>query len=622
MIGLARLYANDARRHLMLKYVTAGCGVHEALAKVERSRGWFQVQRKENPDWARELDSIRKSRSVTGWDRDPKAIAELIAGGFEHFCAEYLGQRLFWHQLQWLDMLEGREPRNLHPAQRYEPGDPAFILINTPPEHAKSTTISVNYCTYLIATNPNIRIKIVSKTDRLAAQFVYAIQQRLTHPRYKMLHDTFGPAEGYKAASDKWRATMFYLGGEGQRDSGEADPTVQALGLGQQIYGTRSDITILDDTCTLQNAHQFEDHIRWIQQEVITRGGDTGRVLVVGTRVDGMDLYRALRQKERYPSGESPWTYLSQPAVLEYDDDPKRWVTLWPKTDSPWAGSPEKKDADGLYTRWGGKELFRRRGLLAPRTWALAYQQADVEEDSAFPSELVRRAVNGMRTPGLMRPGDPGCPPKGMDGIFVVGGLDPATAGDTAAVVVGLDRHTGKRWVLDARVKTGASPTWVRENVKDMTEKLHVNEWIVEKNGFQAFLSQDPELQRYMANLGVVIREHFTGRNKWDSAYGIAGMSGLFYNDLIDIPSTNRSEAIKQLTEQLVTWSPESKGIKTDLVMALWFCAIKCQEIMQISQAGAALGTHLPNRYATRRRKANQYTVHLADLAAIGSGVG
>lgn len=621
MIVLPRLYDNDDKRDLMMKYVLAGCGVHESLGKIERSRSWYNGQRKENPEWAAELDSIRGVRVEEGWDRDSVKVQQMIAGGFEAFCANYLGQRLFWHQLQWLDLLQGDEPRNLHPSQVYEPGDPAFILINTPPEHGKSTTISVNYCTYLIATNPNIRIKIVSKTDRLAAQFVYAIQQRLTHPRYKLLQETFGPREGYKASADKWRATMFYIGGE-QRDSGEADPTVQALGLGQQIYGTRSDITILDDTATLQNAHQFEDHIRWIQQEVITRGGDTGRVLVVGTRVDGMDLYRALRQKERYPSGESPWTYLSQPAVLEYDDDPQRWITLWPRSDSPWAGSVERKGADGLYTRWGGKELFRRRGLLAPRTWALAYQQADVEEDSAFPPELVRRAVNGMRSAGLMHPGDPGCPPKGMDGLYVVGGLDPATAGDTGILVVGLDRHTGKRWLLESRARTAASPTWIRETVKELTTSLRINEWRVEKNGFQGFLAQDPELLRYMANLGVIVSEHFTGRNKWDAAYGVASMSGLFHNNLIDIPSTARSEGFKQLTEQLVTWSPESKGIKTDLVMALWFCNIKCQEIMQVSQAGSALGTHMPNRYATRRRRANQFSMHLADLASIGSGVG
>jgi hypothetical protein len=256
------------------------------------------------------------------------------------------------------------------------------------------------------------------------------------------------------------------------------------------------------------------------------------------------------------------------------------------------------------------------------RTWGMAYMQQDVSDDQAFPSELVRKAVNGMRAQGRMQKDAPGCRPKGMDGLYVVGGLDPAVAGDTAAVVVGLDRHTGMRWLLDARVKTSASPTWIRETIKDMTRELGVAEWRVEKNAFQGFLTQDPELQKHLASVGVLLTEHFTGKNKWDSAYGIAAMAGLFHANLIDIPSTAKSEACKQLCEQLIVWHPESKGIKTDLVMALWFAEIKCKEIMQVSLAGSAVGTHLPNRYATRRRKSEQFTMHLADLASIGSGVG
>ena len=41
----------------------------------------------------------------------------------------------------------------------------------------------------------------------------------------------------------------------------------------------------------------------------------------------------------------------------------------------------------------------------------------------------------------------------GMDGLTVVAGLDPAAAGCTAMVVVGLDRRTGQRWVLDVNYR-------------------------------------------------------------------------------------------------------------------------------------------------------------------------
>ncbi len=45
---------------------------------------------------------------------------------------------------------------------------------------------------------------------------------------------------------------MIYLGAG--RDSGEKDPTVQALGFGSQIYGARADLIILDDVVMNANA--------------------------------------------------------------------------------------------------------------------------------------------------------------------------------------------------------------------------------------------------------------------------------------------------------------------------------------------------------------------------------
>lgn len=69
---------------------------------------------------------------------------------FPEFCEQYLFQKLFPHQLQWLDLLEGRVPRDIHPSMIYKPGDTDLVICNTPPEHAKSTTITVNYVAWRI----------------------------------------------------------------------------------------------------------------------------------------------------------------------------------------------------------------------------------------------------------------------------------------------------------------------------------------------------------------------------------------------------------------------------------------------------------------------------------------
>ncbi len=131
----------------------------------------------------------------------------------------------------------------------------------------------------------------------------------------------------------------------------------QALGIGGQIYGARADLIILDDCVTLSNSGEYEKQIRWIQQEVLTRIGPTGKLLIVGTRVDPIDMYRELRTNDRYPEGKSPWTYLAMPAVLEFDENPENWVTLWPRSDRPWSGDPVDPDEDGFFPRWDGTRL-------------------------------------------------------------------------------------------------------------------------------------------------------------------------------------------------------------------------------------------------------------------------
>jgi len=580
--------------------VRYGSGIEGACEELGRSRSTYDRWRRLDPDFAALVDEVR-----TGVKGGRKGIPDFAA-----FCRDYLKQPLSWHQLQWVDLLEGRDPRQLHPSETYEPGDKSFILCNTPPEHAKTSTLSINYPTYRICADANVRIILVSKTDTMAREWLYAIKSRLTHPRFTQLQMAFGPPGGWRADADIWSANRVYLA----RDSTEKDPTVQTLGIGGQIYGARADLIILDDCVVLSNAHQFEQQIRWLQQEVLTRLHPHGRLLVIGTRVDATDLYRELRNPERYPTGQSPWTYLAQPAVLEFAESPKDWKTLWPRAFERWQGSNDKADKDGLYPRWDGAHLSRRRGTLAPRTWAMAYQQANVEEDAVFDSQRVRACVNGLRGCGLLDPRLPGHA-RGMTGLHVVASMDPAMVGDTGVVVMAVDRHEKKRYVLDGRLKTSATPRWIRDTIKELTERYPINEWRIERNSFQAYLTQDPDLTEWLASHGVRLSEHTTGRNKWDAGFGVASMAPIFDFGLIELPSTAKSEPIKQLVEQLVTWSPETKG-KTDMVMALWFAEIRAREICQAAVLEGGPSSHMTSPFHSKRSRARQVVINLNDLAA------
>jgi len=69
---------------------------------------------------------------------------------------------------------------------------------------------------------------------------------------------------------------------------------------------------------------------------------------------------------------------------------------------------------------------------------------------------------------------------------------------------------------------------------------------------------------------------------------------------------------MKALREQLLTWDPKMaqskvalRGHKTDLVMALWFAEVRCQEYT----AMAMDTNHQSSIFHTRRDKQRQYTV-------------
>lgn len=537
---------------------------------------------------------------------------------FAEFSKMFFDQTVFPHHQNWIDLLEGRDPSWKHENIIYEPGESNRLLINVPPEHAKSTVVTVNYPTYRIALNPNIRIIVVSKTITKAREFVYAIKQRLSHPRWLKLQTAYGPEGGWKQDADTWRTDTVYLGGDA-RNSSEKDPTIQALGMGGQIYGARADLIILDDCITTANAHEWESQINWLQKEVITRLGKNGKLLVVGTRIAANDLYKELRNPKHWSGGKTPFTYMGMPAVLEYADKPEDWVTLWKESDVPWDGDDDTPQENGFYPKWDGQALNRRRSEVTPSTWALVYQQEDIMEDSIFPPVLVQGATNGMRKRGPLKAGAAGHPPQ-VEGYTIIG-FDPAMTGNSAFVVTTYNRADGKIYVLDCINMEDPTPQKIRATIEELVQKYHPQEFRVEINAHQKAYALDDELRNWLAQYGVRLDAHFTGKNKWDTSFGVASMSNLFgterdgkhqRNNIIELPSSEGSEGIKALTQQLLTWKPETRG-KTDTVMALWFAVIRARELMQ---QASKTSSYLNNRWATRQQMNSRVAVNLDDAFA------
>jgi len=589
-----QLTPEEARKELIL-LVRQGRTIADALKVIGRSRSWYDTQRREAEGFSALIDNARFRTA------DLAGEARSNLSDFAEFSQKYLGVKVPPHMLNVVDMLEGRDPSWLHDSMVYEKGSAGLsrLLVNVPPNHAKTMTITINYVTYRVVKNPNINVMVISKTQEQAKKFLYAIKQRLTHPRYADLQVAFGPTDGYKATADQWSATKVYLGAD-VRESDAKDPTIEAIGMGGQVYGNRADLIVLDDVVTLSNASEWAKQQEWIRQEVASRlppGG--GQLLVVGTRVSAVDLYKELRNPSHYTDGVLPWSYLSMPAVLEYADKPEDWKTLWEKTEEPLTDT-DVPDENGLFDRWTGPRLTAVRNEAGPSKWSLVYQNLDIAENAIF---------------------DP----------FRVIGIDPAMSGDTAAVAYAVDRRTQKRYVMDVHIMTAPTPAAIRSLIKEWTDAYKPHVVIVESNAFQLFLTQDEEIRNFLSTRGINYRPHYTGNNKQDPEFGVASLAPLFGtitkrdgvmnnfkhagDNLIELPDSSKNEHVKKLIEQLVTWQPgvQGKKLKMDAVMALWFCEIVARETLLTS---ANVPNFLSNQFTPRGDIESRYIINLDDLAA------
>ena len=608
--------SSDIAKRVIISGVAEGMTIEAATAAAGKSYKTYEYYRRTDKNFCDKIDRTRlglKDKNYASSDVHDLTFAE--------FRQRYLHSQTFAHQQNLIDVIEGREPSWLHPSMKYEPGLASNrILVNIPPNHAKSMTVTIDYVTWQVCQNPNFRVLIVSQTQQLAADFLYAIKQRLTHPNYEALQQAYAAGVGFNSKTASWQATRVTFGDE-LRESSEKDPNIEAVGIGGQIYGKRADMIIVDDAVTLKNANEFEKQIRWLTQDVRSRLNPTGKLIIVGTRVTAIDLYKELRSEDRYPGGLVPWTYLAMPALLTTDEDPDKWETLWPASDAPFDGQTESDlNEDGLYPRWNGRNLYNERQAMDASTWALVYQQQDISDDAIFDPVCVRGSIDGMRKAGRLVPGHPGHP-RDLSGFSIICGLDPAMVGDTAVVCYAIDRVSHKRYIVDAIKITRPTPAAIRQIIFDWTALYQPTEWIVEKNAFQSFLTQDEGIRQNLASRGVLLREHHTGSNKWDSGFGVASMSTLFgtkqfdgkhhRDNLIHLPS-DQTENVKAVIEQLITWSPSTKG-KTDMVMALWFCEIRAREMLN---QGMHKTHHMKNPFLSRSEIGKRTVINIDELLA------
>ena len=189
----------------VLGYITQGYTVEEAMRAVGKSVKLWEYYRSTDKEFKENADKIRAARVTKGRIQSEESLSL----PFRDFRKEYLEAETFPHQMNIIDLLEGRDPEWVHPSMQYEKGRPQYVLVNVPPEHAKSMTTSIDYPVYRICMDPNVRIMIVSKSQQKATELIYAIKQRLTHPGWQKLQLAYAAGSGFKSKSATCKQPKF-----------------------------------------------------------------------------------------------------------------------------------------------------------------------------------------------------------------------------------------------------------------------------------------------------------------------------------------------------------------------------------------------------------------------------
>jgi len=92
--------------------------------------------------------------------------------------------------------------------------------------------------------------------------------------------------------------------------------------------------------------------------------------------------------------------------------------------------------------------------------------------------------------------------------------------------------------------------------------------------------------------------------------FGTKQQDGKHHRDnLMHLPS-DQTENVKSLIEQLITWSPTTKG-KTDMVMALWFCEIRAREMLN---QGIHAKHHMSNPFLSTSERRKRTVINIDEM--------
>lgn len=380
------------------------------------------------------------------------------------------------------------------------------LLVHMPPRHGKTLLTSQWAPAWVLDRDPTARIILTSYTLELARSNSRAARN-ITLGKTTLADDS--------TAAHRWHTT--------------AGGGVYAVGVGGSITGFGGDLIIIDDPVksredaesTTQRARVWE----WYRDTLYTRLEPGASLVVVATRWHRDDLPGRIQQHAR-KTGEA-WRVINLPALALPGDELGRepGMPLWPE-------------------RYDAADLDRIRQTLGPHGWASLYQQ----------SPIVREGAGYWSGTDIDRARDL-APDTIPTFTRLVISVDPAATSkpgaDETGIVITARDQAGHGAILEDLSGVMPPETWGRTAVEAHT-RWRADSIVAESNqGGEMVRTVIHSAARAMRVPPPPVRLVHARRGKALRAEPVAQQFRLGQVWMLD--------SMPELTDQMLTWSPESK---------------------------------------------------------------
>jgi hypothetical protein len=455
------------------------------------------------------------------------------------------------------------------------------IVIECPRNHAKSTSVSVNWSLKELYQDKNLRIVICSNTLAQASAFLR--EQKAHIERGERLNEAMGSL--MPRYPEKWTDTSIIV----NRTTKKKDPSISTTGTGGAVLSKRADVVILDDLLNPDNTRTPEarEKVRFWVNNVLrpVLEPKTSRQVVIGTvwyKGDYLDesmqdktfdvrlQFRAFIKDSLLNIGSNQDHALdireifSDEVIEMYGIDASSGV-LWPE-------------------RWPETELLAEK--LGSGSVAFNRQYMNIvisEETQIIKTEWLENSKRlGADYTFLPLYDTAKCP---YGSLTITQGWDlaisqSARADWTVGVTLGRDR-VGQIYLLN--IERGKfSPAETRNKIIAQAALYKPTKIKVENVAYQEALRRD-----LAETTDLPIEGYTTGGEKYDEYVGINSVGVLFENRKIVLPySQVMTENEKKLIDQFV-YECEVFGAEShtgDILMAFWLALNGLRDIQQNSQ--------------------------------------